>query len=329
MINICLRQLVDRLSDSADRENPPCGEDKRDAVRWWHVPTTQASIALEVFHNHIPLGCLDDFEIEYVEVGDEAEALGTRLECWATVSLVALREENERLKSGRFSPDELQQLCHHLSEQPAQRDAFLQGCGDYQRKLFGTDQREQLFLAALAALNAAVAADPTAMRAKLINVVPVNEALANHPTVIVQSDPPGAEELSQVKGYLLTTLGLINGVLAAMEMPTIAAVFDDETGRLQKFQVYEFDDENEEVTKIEIVELPPEQTTPPSLIERLEKFGTQLAKDEGVRHCSSLFNVAGRTDLEIADLITRYSADPHVAHVDRVGQYLRVVYRGY
>jgi hypothetical protein len=48
--------------------------------------------------------------------------------------------EVERLKSGDFTKEELQNLCHNLSEDDEQR--FRQGCSDYQKKLFGCNGRE-------------------------------------------------------------------------------------------------------------------------------------------------------------------------------------------
>lgn len=52
-----------------------------------------------------------------------------------SVMAIARHEEGARLKRGDFTPDELQTLCHNLSEQD--KEAFFQGCTEYQRKLFG------------------------------------------------------------------------------------------------------------------------------------------------------------------------------------------------
>jgi hypothetical protein len=46
-----------------------------------------------------------------------------------------LFEEIERLKSGNFTPEELQNLCHNLSCDECK--LFIKGCRDYQMKLFG------------------------------------------------------------------------------------------------------------------------------------------------------------------------------------------------
>lgn len=45
-------------------------------------------------------------------------------------------EEIDRLKAGRFTEDEFQNLCHTFSADDACR--FRQGCEEYQRKLFGS-----------------------------------------------------------------------------------------------------------------------------------------------------------------------------------------------
>jgi hypothetical protein len=56
-----------------------------------------------------------------------------------------LEQEVKRLKEGRFTDEELQDLCHNMSEKNAA--AFKQGCTAYQKKLLGTtvaeDVREQ------------------------------------------------------------------------------------------------------------------------------------------------------------------------------------------
>jgi hypothetical protein len=47
-----------------------------------------------------------------------------------------------RLKSGDFTPEELQNLCHSVSE--TDKTAFFEGCAAYQRKLFGISHVEEL-----------------------------------------------------------------------------------------------------------------------------------------------------------------------------------------
>lgn len=54
--------------------------------------------------------------------------------------IACLRRELERLRRGDFTPEEFQALCHHLDERPGcTREAFEQGCREYQMKLFGAD----------------------------------------------------------------------------------------------------------------------------------------------------------------------------------------------
>lgn len=53
--------------------------------------------------------------------------------------LARLRAENERLKRGDFTPEELHALCHNLDEkgEPITAQAFCDGCEEYQKQLFG------------------------------------------------------------------------------------------------------------------------------------------------------------------------------------------------
>lgn len=48
-----------------------------------------------------------------------------------------LKNEVDRLKEGRFTDEELQNLCHNLT--CAQREAFEKGCREYTDRLFGAD----------------------------------------------------------------------------------------------------------------------------------------------------------------------------------------------
>jgi hypothetical protein len=59
-----------------------------------------------------------------------------------TTELETLLAENERMKRGDFTPDELQNLCHNLSEHD--KEAFFKGWAAYQKKLFGCAHIEQL-----------------------------------------------------------------------------------------------------------------------------------------------------------------------------------------
>lgn len=47
-----------------------------------------------------------------------------------------LEIELSRLREGRFTPEEFQNLCHNKDVQDG-FDAFVSGCRDYQQKLFG------------------------------------------------------------------------------------------------------------------------------------------------------------------------------------------------
>lgn len=75
--------------------------------------------------------------------------------------------------------------------------------------------------AALSHLNDAFQRDPAAIHALVCNRVPCNDALMQHPTVVVQGSRVG------VPGYSIGALGLVNGVLTAAGLPRVAAKFTD------------------------------------------------------------------------------------------------------
>ncbi len=68
-------------------------------------------------------------------------------------------------------------------------------------------------------LNDAWRRDPLAMRTFLINTIPCNQALADHPTVIVDQ---------YEDGYVVRTMGLLNGCLEAAGIGRVAASFSSE-----------------------------------------------------------------------------------------------------
>lgn len=51
-------------------------------------------------------------------------------------TLAYLAGEVQRLKEGRFTPEEFQNLCHMKQVQDG-FESFAQGCREYQKKLFG------------------------------------------------------------------------------------------------------------------------------------------------------------------------------------------------
>lgn len=58
---------------------------------------------------------------------------------------IADRAEVERLRRGDFTPEEFQGLCHHRDKRPGCKPAeFFQGCEDYQRKLFGYAEADEM-----------------------------------------------------------------------------------------------------------------------------------------------------------------------------------------
>lgn len=83
---------------------------------------------------------------------------------------------------------------------------------------------------AIAALNAAVKADPTAITALIQNRVPCNRKLADHQTIQVGVKTSGEFEVG--------ALGLINGVLEAITLDRVAAMITD-AGEVVGFCKYE------------------------------------------------------------------------------------------
>lgn len=52
-----------------------------------------------------------------------------------------LEEEVARLKEGKFTPEELQNLCHNLPKENLV--AFGKGCEEYQKSLFGNSYKDK------------------------------------------------------------------------------------------------------------------------------------------------------------------------------------------
>ena len=75
-------------------------------------------------------------------------------------------------------------------------------------------------------LNTVLEADPLAVHALLRNVVPCNQALADHPRVPVNVVCEGS--------YLVTGLGVVNGLLA--ETGRVVAAEVDGAGLLRRFR---------------------------------------------------------------------------------------------
>lgn len=91
---------------------------------------------------------------------------------------------------------------------------------------------------AVRALNDAFAADPAAMHAMMCNRVPCNQALADHPSVVVTELPMLKAAAPQ---YAITALGLINGVLGPLTGKRVMTVWDNtdpDNLVLQGFGVY-------------------------------------------------------------------------------------------
>lgn len=79
-------------------------------------------------------------------------------------------------------------------------------------------------------LNELIAADPVAAQAVYSRGVPCNRAVADHPRFIVNPITSGRTSRSEIR-----ILGILNGLFS--EAHRIAAVIDDDTGKLERFSV--------------------------------------------------------------------------------------------
>jgi len=97
--------------------------------------------------------------------------------------------------------------------------------------------REKLIEKYITVLNEAYDADPAAIHALLLNRIPCNEKLANHPTIQVTE-----ETVPKQTYYSVGVLGLLNGLIASATGTCVAAKFSepDKEGRatLLGFQKY-------------------------------------------------------------------------------------------
>lgn len=100
------------------------------------------------------------------------------------------------------------------------------------------EERKQAIEVAVSVLNSAYAADPAAIHALICNRVPCNLALADHPTIPVETNRVATGET-----FSVGALGLVNGVLEAICGKRVAVQFSnekDERGahRIVGFQEY-------------------------------------------------------------------------------------------
>lgn len=68
-------------------------------------------------------------------------------------------------------------------------------------------------------LNDAWRRDPLAMRVMLIETIPCNATLADHPTIIVDKYD---------EGYVVRMMGILNGILDALGIGRVAAMWSEE-----------------------------------------------------------------------------------------------------
>ena len=91
-----------------------------------------------------------------------------------------------------------------------------------EKHMAGVTERQTA--AVLGYLNSAFAADPAAIHALVAHHVPCNDALRDHPQIEVQLNR--AIHSAQT---IVTTVGLLNGLLHALLIPDIELDFQDES----------------------------------------------------------------------------------------------------
>lgn len=84
-------------------------------------------------------------------------------------------------------------------------------------------------------LNSAFKADPNAIHALMVNRVPCNIVLADHPDIIVDKVLTLDEDLFQVG-----VLGIINGIMHANNLPLVAIKFADEKDKDGRYRILGF-----------------------------------------------------------------------------------------
>ena len=97
--------------------------------------------------------------------------------------------------------------------------------------IYREDEMTSKIQSVIDSLNIAFEADPIAIRALLVNVVPCNDVLAAHSTVICNR----LEE-----GYTVGCLGILNGVLGALSLPLVASKWSDEVDSLGRRRLLGF-----------------------------------------------------------------------------------------
>jgi hypothetical protein len=95
-------------------------------------------------------------------------------------------------------------------------------------------------------LNSAFAADPNAIHALIVNRVPCNQALVDHPQIYVDMLTVVDSSLAQA-----TLLGVLNGVLVANGLPRVATKWSTEADEEGRRKLLGFCDYPEDVVKTE------------------------------------------------------------------------------
>ncbi len=96
------------------------------------------------------------------------------------------------------------------------------------------DQRQAAFEAVVRVLNEAFAADPYAMHSLVVNQVPCNQTLADHPTVQVSDTP------LPYKARVVGMLGVVNGVVTALTGEIVATEWTEPDPTTKKSKMIGF-----------------------------------------------------------------------------------------
>ena len=84
-------------------------------------------------------------------------------------------------------------------------------------------------------LNEAYAADPAAMHALIVNRVPCNQPLADHPTVQVETNAVASGE-----SFAVGMLGVINGICEAATGKRVAVMFSEQDATTKRSKIVGF-----------------------------------------------------------------------------------------
>lgn len=118
-----------------------------------------------------------------------------------------------------------QKTISDLVEEIMRRKAEVGYCGTKQADIQQTILmcRESVMQTVIDVLNEAFKADPNAMHALIVNRVPCNQAMVDHPHIVCDKSPVLNGDHFQVGMG-----GILAGICTAAGLPIIATIWDDE-----------------------------------------------------------------------------------------------------